>query len=953
MISRLRRRLGARGLVETLPHGYRLVLRGHGLDLVEFRGLVRRGREAADASDQPAAADLLGRALGLWRGPALADVPDELAATVRASLHEERLAASEAHLDALLALGRHDELLVAVAGLLPEHPYRERLYQLKMLALVGAGRRGEALDTYRQAHNRLVEDLGVDPGRSLRELERQILCDAVLLPGGPAPGGAVSGGPAAGTPSRPVPRQLPAGTQLVGRDKLVREIVDALAGADDDVPPLALLVGPGGIGKTAIALTAANALGAAFPDGQLYADLRGAHDAPADPHAVVGRFLRGLGVAGGELPEDRDERVALYRTTLVGRRILILLDDAADERQVRPLLPAAPRCAAVVTSRHQLGALVGVVRRTVPTLDRPDAVALLGRIAGRDRVAAEPDATAAIVELCGLLPLAVCVGAARLAAHPEWTLEDFRIRLAEVRGRLDELTVGDLDVRASIALSHHALDPPLRRLFRRLGLLASPDWPAWVANELHHEPADRLLDRLVEAHLVESLGRDPVGQPRYRMHDLIAAFARERLLAEEEPGERAQATDRVVSGWLALASDADELVPHGTQYSTALHRPAPPAGAGAAIRAVHDSPDEWFQVELPNLVTAVEQACRRGRGDLAGALALRLSGFTTLHAHDEDRERVFRLATACAREHGANALLVGLLGALYEACAQLERNQELPALAAERLELARRLGDREAEVAALWQAGRAARELGRFAEATGLLSRAVDTARARRVSGWLTASCLSGLANLHIATGHPARALPLFEEGLGLLGDRRHSREAAIKLYRYAYALTDSGRLDDAERVLAEGLELTAQIGDDTGTAYLDVVGADLDMRRGRLASATERIDRSLRAARTLRSAYLWAEALRYRGDVAAIEGHHRDAVTALRQALQAWRDIGMPVEIARTLGRLECASAAADDHEAATRYRTEWRAILDDVGLDDDALRLPPHFQPARLARS
>jgi DNA-binding SARP family transcriptional activator/tetratricopeptide (TPR) repeat protein len=926
MISKLRRRIPAVGLIETQPNGYRLMLHGHSLDLAEFRCLVQRGREAAERADHPAAAELLGSALSLWRGPALADVPDELAGTVRAPLHEERFAAAEAHLDALLALGRHDELLAAVAGLLHEQPYRERLYQVKMLALAGIGRRGDALNTYRQAYDRLVEDLGVEPGRSLRELEQRILCDDVVPPAGPS--------------GRLVPRQLPPTVRLQGRDKLVGEIVDALADPDDEVPSTALLVGQGGVGKTAIALAAAHALGAAFPDGQLYADLLGAHDSPADPHPVLGRFLRALGVAGTELPDDHDERIALYRTTLAGQRILIVLDDAASERQVRPLLPGVPGCAAVVTSRRQLGALIGVVRQAVPTLARSDAVALLARIAGRHRIAAEPDAATAIVDLCGQLPLAVCVAAARLVARPEWTLDGFRSRLGEVRGRLDELAVGDLDVRASIALSYHALDPRLRRLFRRLGLLATPDWPAWVAQELLGEPTGRMLDHLVDAHLVEPLGRDLAGQARYQLHDLVAVFATERAHAEDAPHERAVATDRLLSGWLGLAGEADELVPHGTQSPTALHCPAPPAGA---VTTVHAAPDEWFQVELPGLVAAVELACQRGRADLAGSLALRLSGFTTLRAYDRERERVFRLATACAREHGADALLARLLGALYEACSQRELNGELPALAAERLALARRLGDGETETAALWQAGRAARDLGNFADATRWLSEAVNTARQRQVSGPLTANCLSGLANLHLATGHSERALPLFEESLGLLGDRRRSREAAIKLYRYAYALTDVGRLDDAERIVAEGLELTGEIGDDTGTAYLELVQATVDLRRGRLAQASERIGRSLRAAETLHSTYLRADALRCLGDVAALSGRHLDAVAALRQALQDWREIGMPVEVARTLARLERAATATGNHEAAAAHGRECRSILADVGLDDGALRLPP----------
>ncbi|MGH3716727.1 MAG: BTAD domain-containing putative transcriptional regulator, partial [Micromonosporaceae bacterium] len=465
MISKIRARF--RGiddeLVETRTSGYELRLAGHRLDVMDFRRYVAEARQLGARADHRATIAALERGFALWRGAGLADVPDEIAADTRQLLAEERLAAAELKLDAHLALGEYTEILGELTGLLAEHPYREHLYRRQMLALAGAGRRADALTAYRQAYRRLVHDLGVEPGPELRELEQQILRGQALVE------------PGTGVPS---PRQLPPVNDLVtGRDGLLAEVGQQLAPRDAAAPPVVVLVGPGGVGKTTVALEASHRT-ASYPDGQLYADLRGSHARPVDPYQVAGRFLRALGVAGAAVPDDPEERIAMYRSHLAGGRMLVVLDDAADEQQVRPLLPGSPRCAAVITSRRQLAALMGAARFPVPQLVREDALALLARIAGPQRVAAEPDAAAELVQLCGALPLAVSIVAARLATHPQWRLDRLTARLAAERGRLDELVIGDLDVRASIALSYQGLPADARRLLRRLGGLRTPDWPA-------------------------------------------------------------------------------------------------------------------------------------------------------------------------------------------------------------------------------------------------------------------------------------------------------------------------------------------------------------------------------------------------------------------------------------------------------------------------------------------
>lgn len=525
LISRLRRRLrvGDDRLIVSRPVGYELTLESHELDLLEFRELTERGRRAAAGGDHARAVTALAGALSLWRGPALADLPDEWVGEIRRALDEERSAAAHARLEAELALGRHDVVLAELPGLLAEQPFRESLHRIRLLALLGAGRRTDALAAYQRIYRQFVDQLGVEPGESLREVHQQALRGEA-----PAAVGAV-------------PHQLPPllGT-VTGRDKLLDAIVAELrAGASDPhpgTPRVAVLVGPGGVGKTSLALAAGHGLGGVFSDGQLFADLRGSTDRPADPHVLAGRFLRALGISGSALPDDRDERIAMCRSRLAGTRTLLVLDDAESEEQVRPLLPGAARCGVLITSRHQLGALMTPSRWTVPVLSPDHAVELLAGAVGIGRVAAEPEEAVAVTELCGRLPLAMSIAGARLAAHPEWTLERFRRRLADERDRLDELAIGDLDVRSSIALSYNALTPELRRLFRRVGLVTAPDFPAWVARELTGEVrAARMLEALAEVHMIEPSGRDVVGQARFRLLSFLDDAHRLGILRQTGP----------------------------------------------------------------------------------------------------------------------------------------------------------------------------------------------------------------------------------------------------------------------------------------------------------------------------------------------------------------------------------------------------------------------------------
>ncbi|NUT35637.1 MAG: XRE family transcriptional regulator [Hamadaea sp.] len=578
---------------------------------------------------------------------------------------------------------------------------------------VGALERGTRRFPHQYTLTRLADALGLD------DVQRTAFTTAATRPSSAprdlSPAAEVT--TALATPPAPlarVPRQLPRSATLTGRDAMVGEIVASLRDTVSAQAPTVVLVGPGGIGKTAVALAAGHRLAGDFPDGQMYADLRGAHEHPMDPHVVLGRFLRAMGVPAGEVPSDPDERLAAYRSLLADRRMLVLLDDAAAEEQLRPLLPPTGTCAAIITSRRQLGALLGVARRAVPALHPPDALRLLSITAGPARIAAERSAAAAVVEACGCSPLAICVAAARLAVRPDWTVAELNRRLTTEHGRLDALSVGDLDVRASIGLSYHALGGAHRQLLRRLSVLWAPDWPAWVADDLCAGPAEPLLDELVNVHLVEPLGVDAVGQQRFRLHDLIAEFARERALAEEDAADLGRLAERQLRAWLALAELADDASGHGYEHGADLAAGQAPARPSAVART---TPTDWFEVERATLVAAVSRACRLGHVELAGALALRLAGFLRVRGHRDCHVCTLREAHDATRPGGHDRLRLRLAQTLFSAYVDQDIDAELPALTEEMLASARALGEPDLLARALMQAGLYAQRRGRLDEA--------------------------------------------------------------------------------------------------------------------------------------------------------------------------------------------------------------------------------------------
>ncbi len=939
MIRNLRRRLNAfdEHLIETRPLGYELKLGDHRIDLTDFRRDAERARTAREKGDHQDALAASTDALGHWRGPAIAGIGDDLAGTIRQSLHDERLAETIAQLESRLALGHHQAVLDALALLVEEHPYREYLYELRMRALVLDGRRADALDAYQQAFRRLGDDLGVQPGADLRRLEREIRAGDPLAE--PAPVRQV------------VPRELPALTAaLVGRTKVLDELVDRLG--DERREPgeptrIALLVGSGGVGKSALALAAAHRLGATYPDGTLFANLRGSQETPISAHELSGRFLRSLGVAGSQIPASEEERAARYRTALADRRVLVVLDDAANEEQIRPLIPSGSGCGLLVTSRRSLAALAPAPRWTVARLLPADATRLLVAIVGPERAGREPSAAESIAELCGFLPLAICVAGARLAANPSWRLSELEERLTDERARLDELAIGDIDVRAGIALTYESLDPPCRKLFRRLGLLPMDSWPLWVAEELIGADASRLLDQLTDVHLIEPIGRDAVDQARYRLHDLIAEFAREHAFDEEPYDERDAVLRRVVAGWLGLASIADGKLMHGRVSARGLSAPDAPVRAADVAR---DSAAAWFEVELSNLLAAFDLAHGLHDFELAGTLAMRLAGFLTLRAYDQDRERLMQTALRLAPERSGLDLRIRLLGELFTAYAQRARFSELPAIAAQKYEAARELGDPNAQQEALLRSAWAAKSLARLAEAIEFLERAMAIDVPDQDPG-MRKSLRMELGAVLTDQGKIAEGLPLIAEGVVAARAEGPSRQLGISLLALSQVLDLAGQHDEALEALDEMSAICASNGDELGTAYSQLQRANVHIHTGRLAEAGELLEAAvpvldLHAPETIPN----PDGLHALGDLAAAEGRWADAARFLRASADVWHHVSGTLDVVRLIAKLERVLLAAGDEASAAECRRHWESILTDLQLDEAVLLLPPKY-PASFA--
>jgi DNA-binding SARP family transcriptional activator/tetratricopeptide (TPR) repeat protein len=642
----------------TRPPGYLMQVRSGELDCDRFEELAAAGRLTHDAlkGALEQAAAMLDEALALWRGPVLDGIESELCRREATRLEERRLAVTEERFEIALRLGHHARTIGELRGQVQTHPLRERLWALLMVALYGVDRQADALAAYRGLRQILVEQLGVEPSETLQRLQRDILsrADALDIYRQDRAEYVVEAGPAHRPAGHVVPAQLPTAiAAFTGREQHLKRLDELLSGAGDGPTsgvPLAVISGPPGIGKTTLAVHWGHEVRHHFPDGQLYVNLRGFDRSGSvmSPAEAVRGFLDALDVPPQRIPVSLDAKVGLYRSLLADRRILVVLDNALQVEQVRPLLPGAPGCVALVTSRNQLTGLIvadGAQPLILDLLSSAEAQEMLARRLGRDRMDADPAAVDEIITRCARLPLALAIVAARAIAHPDFTLAVLASELRPAAGGLDAFTGGDatIDTRAVFSSSYRALSAGAAHLFRKLGLHPGPDISAPAAASLVGMPVASvrvLLAELARAHLVtEHLAG------RFRFHDLLRAYATELTRELDSDGDRRAARCRMLDFYVRTAHAGNRLM-HPTRDPISL--PVPSTGPAAERLADDHAALSWFAAERSVLIAAVKLAAGAGFDTYTWQLAWTMTTFLERQGYWRDKAATQQAALAAA-----------------------------------------------------------------------------------------------------------------------------------------------------------------------------------------------------------------------------------------------------------------------------------------------------------------
>ncbi|MYU20406.1 BTAD domain-containing putative transcriptional regulator [Streptomyces sp. SID8352] len=874
--SRLRKVLTP-GVLVSESGGYAVRgLADGALDLVVAQERAAEAEKARAAGDLAGAREELCRALALWDGEVLAGVPGPYARAQRVRLEEWRLQLLELRLELDLEQGRHSPAVSELTALTAEHPLRERLRELLMLALYRAGRQAEALAVYADTRRLLAEELGVDPRPELRELQNRVLrADPALAePAEP------SGEPAAVLVR---PAQLPATVpDFTGRASFVRELGEVLASASGSaaegrVMAVSALAGIGGVGKTTLAVHVAHQARAAFPDGQLYVDLMGAGTGWAEPETVLGSFLRALGTADSAIPDSLQERAALYRSVLDGRRVLVLLDNARDAAQVRPLLPGTDGCAALVTSRVRMVDLAGAHLVDLDVMAPDEALALFTRIVGEERVGSERKAALDVVAACGFLPLAIRIAASRLASRRTWTVSVLAAKLADERRRLDELQAGDLAVKATFELGYGQLEPAQARAFRLLGLADGPDISLRAAAavlDLPVEDTEDVLESLVDTSLLES-----AAPGRYRLHDLVRLYARSCAERDEHPpSERAAALSRLLDFYLATAAAVYAIERPGDRLVDGLAATEYPGLAFAGAPAALD----WLYTEASALLACVRQAAGTDRLRRAVDLLWAAKDLTESGANSHQYETTARAmceATRAAEDDRAEGRARTVLSDVLLVSGRIRQAEEQARRA---MELA---GSARDSTAASWVAnnrGLVCLHQRRYAEGKTLFGQAIAGFRSTDNRAG-EASALSNLSRAELFMGNVEAAVDIARQGLAVYAELGRTMRLANGHFAVGVALSQGGRHDEALAQFTEALDLFGVHRQRLWEGATNYRLAEVHLSAGRPSPAAQHAEQAL--------ALGCIGGDRMRGNVLVLLGRALSSLGQADRARACWRD--------------------------------------------------------------
>jgi DNA-binding SARP family transcriptional activator/Tfp pilus assembly protein PilF len=963
-LSRLRRCLRQAGgddpaTIRRAAGGYLLSAPSDTVDLHRARALVTRARACRD--DDPHALALLRQAGELWRGVPLMGLTGDWAERMRHVLTQERLSVMAERFRRELQLGRHASAVDPLSTLLAEHPVAEPVAALLMLALHRSGRRADALRVYARLRQRLADELGTEPGPPLRTLHEQLLRDGPDPTGRPEPGEPPAPVPAV----PPVPAQLPPAVAaftgrraelstldgwlpaLAGRDRAGGDGAcgdgaggDGAggddAGGDDAGPavPIAVITGPPGVGKTALAVHWAQQVRHRFPDGQLYANLRGYDpDRPTPPAEALAQLLAALEVAGADVPPGLDDRAARYRSELAERRMLIVLDNAAAAAQVRPLLPGGGANAVVVTSRDSLAGLVavhGARRLELDLLPHDEAVTLLRRLLGT-RVDADPGAATTLADQCGRLPLALRIAAELALSRPGAPLAELVAELADLRSRLDLLDSGGdpyAAVRSVFSWSTRQLDSDTARLFRLLGLHPGVDIEPYAAAALAGtgpDAARRSLAMLARAHLLH-----PTGHGRYGMHDLLRGYAVELAGAHDTERTRQAALTRLWDHYRHTTAVAMDLA---YPYERDVRPRVPPAAAPTPDLAGPAGGTGWLDAELPNLLAAAWRAGEDGWPEHLVHLSALLHRHLRTRGRYGDAEALHDRALTTTRATGDRAGEMDALNGLGYVHLLRGHYRQATDHYRQALEVARGTGHRAGEVGALRGLGGIHQVQGRYPQAIASYEEALEIARAAgHLAGAL--DVLTGLGDMYRERHRYQRAADAYREALEIARGTGH-RSGELNALA---CLGDLHRLQgDAEQALdqlGQAWEMARATGYRAGEVRA-LIGLGATHRlQGRLDRALGDYQRALDIAREVNDRNWQFEARSGLGRVHQAAGQPHSALAEFDLALMLATDLAQPADQARAHDGLAHAHHALCHPEAARRHWRQAIAILDGLGV-------------------
>ncbi|MET8039668.1 BTAD domain-containing putative transcriptional regulator [Micromonospora sp. NPDC005215] len=874
-VSRLRRRFAELGLapeaIVTDPVGYGVRTGPDDLDVEVFVRGVEAARAAVEAGRLDDARAAYRGALALWRGSALGGIPSRSIRRRAQALDEQRLTVLEECVDVELRLGRGAELIDELAESSDQHPLRERLRGQLMLALCAVGRQADALAVYREGRRFYADELGIEPGAELQKLHQRVLAGDLVLAG------------RASSPIHPV-RSLPRAIgDFTGRQQtLARLVKDVEAGAR-----IQLIDGMAGSGKTTLAVHVATALANDYPDAQLYIDLHGHSErTPLTPAAAVATLLRHLGLPAERVPTNQDDRLALWRTELAGRRALLVLDNAATADQVTPLLPNGSHCLVLITSRRRLVGVDEGRPSSLPVFDPDEAIELLGHVVGVDRVAAEPEAASEVVRRCGHLPLAIRLAGARLAHRPRWRIADLAERLTSRPDPLAEFEAGDRSVGRAFALSYAQVSPAAQRAFRLLGLHPGVRFDNSVAAALAELPlpdAQDLLDALVDANLVEE------AEPgRYRLHDLVREYARTLVSEPERAVERRQGIERLLDHHLHVATAIARTRELSSAHSLIVF--APP------IRA--------------DLVTLVAQ---QGSAWLDENLAV-WTALVRLAETEGFLRYCWQLARAC-----------------WYAQFESGRLDELIETHTIGLRAAEELADDRAVATVLNYLASAHFRLGRFPESFQLMERSLDIFRRLGLRSEIR-NMLANLAAAYSANSDFPQARERYDEAVALARRMSDSKALANVLNNLSVTLLMWGRHDEALRTARRHLGMAREVGDPRriGNA-LGHLGM-IRHRMGDLVPARRLLRLALRFKRQNGTRFGEGEVLNEIGMMEREAGRPELAADLHRTALVAMTEVGDLVAQCGTRNLL--ARAILDQGDSTSALDLHRRVLADATGL-------------------